>query len=158
MWLGRVHLVGEAPCCAWGQWEKSDLRKEVDMVVHKEALGSSGCGGESCFLGFWKGVVFFSSLINVYECPQLGLVLQVQRYCEKSMVSRKVPTPLSEPGRNPAALLAALTVPFSLLPFGNSRVTFVSILLIVEQLCWGGEGVPGCLVVGVSCGLSGVRL
>lgn len=77
----------------------------------------------------------FSSLGDMHTCPRLGLLLQVQRYCEKSMVSRKVRSPLSGGPEVPSnALLLPPSVPFSL-PFGTSGA---SRTLVLFSLLWSG--------------------
>lgn len=61
--------------------------------------------------------------------PTGGLVLQVQRYCEKSMISRKVR--LLFPGA-----------------WVESSGTLISIVFTGEHPYRVGEGLPGCLVLG----------
>lgn len=137
----RLSGVGVLGCGAPGGGATSE------RSVTRLATGFGSLGGpvprapwvlESSHLFCFPGI--FSVCCSGFGLP----LLQVRRYCEKSMISRKV-APLL--GRASGPLSTALTGPCSLLPSGNSVP--LSPLVSFSSL-WGSfasvGGVPTCLV------------
>lgn len=115
-----------------GRWERGDLRNKVG---HREAR----------LLRSWQGLTLpgilegggLSFLIVAYA--RAGLFSQVQRYCEKSMVSRKVRAPFPGPARLRGTPPPALAVPCSPLLFGAP--SHLCSLLPAGPLAGWGRGV-----------------
>lgn len=95
-----------------GTFKGEPVRGDVCACACMCSVGQSGRGAFRRRLpapGGWQWTVLWDLKGGFFQMGQLsqhlrlGLVLQVQRYCEKSMISRKVPRSLWARPRGPAA-------------------------------------------------------
>lgn len=91
----------------------------------------------------------FSSLMTFSMYLQAALVLQVRRYCAKSMVSKKVRLPFLGAWVGSSCTPACCPHSFSLLPCGNSGTSSLLSSPGASLLGWGGAAkMPGAGVAG----------
>lgn len=84
---GRGHLLGERCVVS----ERSEPRKEGDAVSLRTLWAPREVAVNHVLWVLGSG--YFFPLVKFSTCLQRVWLLQVQRYCEKSMVSRKVRFP-----------------------------------------------------------------